>query len=98
MNTYKLSSGDRINKSTIDFRVRKAKKKKLDIQQQEHGYNFCEDCKISSGRLDCSHDVSVDECQKSGKSELAYDVENITIRCRECHLKQDKNGVAFLYR
>ena len=92
MNTYKTSTGERLSKSVIDARVRKAKKEKIDEQFGEHGYNFCEDCKRSAGvYLDCSHDVSVDQCQKQGKSELAYDTNNITIRCRDCHRKHDKS-------
>ena len=90
MGSYKTSDGERLDKSTIDYRVREAKKKKVDNQQEEHGYNFCEECLISSGvYLDCSHDISVDKCQKEGKTELAYDVDNITIRCRNCHRKHD---------
>lgn len=90
MNHYKTSSGERIAKSVIDSRVRKAKKEKIDCQLEEFGYNFCEECRISSGTyLDCSHDISVDKCQKEGKTELAYDVDNITIRCRKCHRKHD---------
>ena len=91
MGSYKTSSGERIEKSVIDLRVRRAKKNKLDLQLEEYGYNFCEECKRSSGtHLDCSHDISVDKCQKNGMTELAYDVDNITIRCRRCHNKHDK--------
>lgn len=90
MNYYKTSSGERISKSIIDARVRKAKAKKLQNMLDDHGYIFCEECKLSSGTyLDCSHDESVDSCQKNGRSEKAYDVNNITIRCRECHKKHD---------
>ena len=90
MGSYKTSSGERIEKSVIDSRVRKAKKSKVDSQFEEYGYNFCEECKRSSGtHLDCSHDISVDKCQKTGRSDLAYYVNNITIRCRNCHNKHD---------
>lgn len=90
MNYYRLSNGERIAKSTIDSRVKKAKQAKINIQFDIDGYNYCEDCDRSTGvRLDCSHDISVDQCQKQGRSELAYDVDNITIRCRECHIKHD---------
>lgn len=90
MNHYKTSSGESIPKSVIDSRVRKAKEKKVNSQLEEFGYSFCESCKVSSGvYLDCSHDLSVDKCQKEGKSELAYDVSNLTIRCRKCHNKHD---------
>lgn len=91
MNTYKTSTCERLSKSVIDARVRKAKKEKIQLMICSYGYVFCEECGRSGGMpLDCSHDVSVDQCQKQGKSELAYDVNNITIRCRKCHEKHDK--------
>jgi len=90
MNHFYTSSGERVSKSTIDSRVRKAKQAKLQRQLNENGYNFCEECDISTGTyLDCSHDESVDNCQKNGYCEKAWDVNNITIRCRECHQKHD---------
>ena len=92
MNHYRCTNGDKVSKSTIDYRIRKAKKKKVQMQLNEFGYIFCEekDCGASAGvYLDCSHDISVDECQKTGRSELAWDVNNITIRCRDCHNKHD---------
>lgn len=92
MNSYKKSDGTRISKTAIDRRVRDAKSQKLEDQQLEHGYNFCEKCgkNASDTYLDCSHVVSVDECQKSGRAELAYDKDNIRILCRDCHKKHDK--------
>ena len=90
-NTYQDSNGNRIQKSIIDRRVREAKKQLLQNQWDEHGYNFCETCKVSSGTfLDCSHNVSVKECQESGRSELAYNVNNMEVLCRACHLIKDK--------
>jgi 5-methylcytosine-specific restriction endonuclease McrA len=91
-NKYKMSNGEKVTKSFVDRKVREAKKEKLDQQLEEHGYNFCEEpeCGRSGGTyLDCSHDVSVDKCQKEGMTELAWDINNITIRCRECHKKHD---------
>lgn len=94
MGTYSTSTGERLTKSVIDRRIREAKAKLIDQQLLEYGYNFCVDCLASSGvRLDCSHEISVDECQKSGRAELAYDVNNMKIRCRTCHQKKDKNRV-----
>jgi len=91
MNTYQCSDGTRIRKSIIDGRVRKAKAYKLEQQQIEYGYNFCEECHRNDCKpIDCSHVVSVDECQKSGRAELAYDPENITILGRRCHQQRDK--------
>ena len=97
MNYFKTSTGERVSKATIDRRVRQAKEKKLELQRIKHGYNFCEepDCGINylHARLDCSHDISVDTCQKTGRAELAWDISNITIRCRDCHQKKDKLNV-----
>jgi uncharacterized Rmd1/YagE family protein len=93
VNTYKTSTGERLTKGQIDSRIRKAKAQKLDEQRKRQGYNACSDCGINSAnaRLDCSHDLSVKKCQEYGKTEKAYDLNNITIRCRDCHRKHDKN-------
>lgn len=94
MNTYKTSTGERVPKSTVDYRIRKAKQEKLDSFLKEHGYYFCEDCKRNDCvPIDCSHDISVDLCQKMGKTELAWDVNNITLRGRKCHKKYDKTQI-----
>lgn len=101
MNTYQTSCGTRLKKSVIDSLIRKAKAAKLRQQFEQYGYNFCEHkkkdgsvCLRSGGvRLDCSHDISVNEAQNSGRVELAFDVDNITIRCRECHQEYDRNNI-----
>lgn len=90
MTTYRTSGGDRVSKSVIDERVRKAKAVKLKQVLDEHGYFYCEECGVNSGRFDCSHTVSVDKCQKMGKTEMAWDVDNIRLLCRSCHQKHDK--------
>lgn len=96
MNSYNLSNGERIKKTVIDSRVKKAKEQVLDNQLIEFGYNFCVNCKRSTGvYLDCSHIVSVKDCQEMGKSELAYDVNNIEVLCRNCHKKIDKLYLKF---
>lgn len=95
MATYKKSNGNRIEKSLIDKKVRVSKFEKLEQMRIEYGYIFCENCGKNENcgePLDCSHDISVDKCQKIGRSELAYDVNNITIRCRSCHRKHDKTN------
>ena len=90
-NTYRTSSGERVKKKQIDLNVRKAKFKKLNSFMDEHGYIFCEECNRSDAPpYDCSHNISVDECQKTGRSELAWDVDNITLLCRSCHQQKDK--------
>ena len=96
MNYYYTSNGERLKKSVVDSRIRSAKKQKLFNQIEEFGYNFCEVCKKSSGViLDCSHDISVKKCQEERKTELAWSVENITIRCRLCHQKKDGLDLKF---
>ncbi|RDY58480.1 hypothetical protein [Flagellimonas nanhaiensis] len=95
MPSYKMTNGERVEKSVIDYRVRKAKERKIEMMMLEHGYVFCEE--VGCGKnancgepIDCSHDISVDECQKMGITEWAWDVKNITMRCRTCHKIHDK--------
>lgn len=91
MNSYSKSNGERVSKSVIDRLVRSAKNQLIVNQVNEFGYNFCEDCKRSSGDyLDCSHTLSVDQCQKQGKSELAWSLDNLRVLCRKCHRIHDK--------
>ena len=92
MTFYYQSNGVRVAKTTIDQRVRKAKAKKLEDMRTDQGYIACEDCGTNQGYLDCSHDVSVDTCQKTRRCELAWDVNSITIRCRSCHQKYDSKS------
>lgn len=95
-NSYRLSNGEYIKKSVIDARIRVAKQKVIDAQIEEHGYNFCEDYdKSQNVILDCAHYESVDSCQKNGRSEKAYDVENIRMLCRGCHAKYDGLDLKF---
>lgn len=97
-NTYPTSTGERVPKPIIDSRVKKAKRKLLDDQMLEFGFNFCtqDGCGASSGvYLDCAHIISVDECQKSGRAELAWDVKNMRVKCRKHHKKQDGLDLKF---
>lgn len=91
MGTFKTSTGERVSKSVIDRRVRDAKQKKIDLMIDKYGYVFCEECHRNDCKpVDCSHDKSVDWCQKNNCVELAWDVNNITMRGRPCHNKHDK--------
>lgn len=93
MPSYKTSSGERIDKKEIDKRVRKAKEQKIGEFIDEHGYIFCEECGINAHQgipIDCSHTISVKECQESGRTELAWDINNIRMLCRKCHQDHDK--------
>ena len=93
MNHFYTSDEERVAKSVIDAKVRKAKANVLSSQYWEFGHNFCVDCLRSSGvYLDCSHTVSVDEAQKTRRSELAWDEDNVEVRCRECHIKHDNKS------
>jgi len=92
MNYYRTSTGERISKSIVDANIRKAKQEKLSKFLQDNGYYYCEDCKRNDCKpIDCSHDISVKECQENGMTELAWDVNNITLRGRACHRKHDKS-------
>jgi len=96
MTTYKTSLGERVSKAEIDRKVKAAKKIKLEIQLEEHGYNFCEETGQSSGTyFDCAHIISVDECQKSGRAELAWSLDNIKILARKVHQKKDGLNLQF---
>ena len=100
-NHYHTSDGDRISKPEIDRRVRQAKALKVQQQLDELGYNVCElaaiGCEMdhSCNRLDCSHIISVKECQERGYSELAWDINNIQILGRKCHAKRDGLDLRF---
>lgn len=101
VNHYRTSTGDRVSKSEIDRRVREAKALKIQQQLDELGYNVCElmshGCTPDEGcnRLDCSHIISVKECQERCYSELAWDVKNIQILGRKCHQKRDGLDLRF---
>lgn len=106
MNYYRKSNGDKVGKSEIDRNVNKAKAEKVKRQYEDNGYNFCEKCnkegqpsginRMELSILDCSHNISVDECQKSGRSELAWDLDNIEILCRYHH--QIKDGLDLKFK
>lgn len=94
MNSYETSSGERLKQSVIDSLIKKAKGQKIRIQFDDNGYNFCEECGISTGvYLDCSHDESVKSCKENGRTEKCFDTDNITILCRSCHEKKDKLNI-----
>ena len=91
MNNFKTSLGETITKGKIDRNVTYAKKLKLKQFINDNGYKFCQDCgRNESGTIiDCSHTISVNECQNSGRSELAWDIKNLRLLCRNCHNKLD---------
>jgi len=110
MNYYKTSLGERISKKEINKRIREVKALKISQQLNEYGYNFCQDCadnffptspcqyipkSLEFRILDVSHEISVDECQKNGISEIACDLNNMRIRCRFHHKLHDKTNLKF---
>jgi len=102
-NTSADSTGKRWNSDQIERKVSKAKGLKLEQMRDEYGYEFCQhdigDGKICGKNrncgesLDCSHDISVERCKNDPtvNLELAWDVDNITIRCRFHHREWDKS-------
>lgn len=90
-NTYSSSDGQRWTSKEVENKIREAKQAKIDLIVDEFGYVFCEACKRNDCvPVDCSHDKSVQWCKDNGCVELAWDVENITMRGRRCHQKHDK--------
>lgn len=87
MGTFRMSNGDKIKKELLNTRISKAKEIYSDSFLSEKGYHYCERCE----RNDCngvsrSHIISVDECQKSGRAELAYCQQNLELLGQKCHL------------
>lgn len=90
-NHFHCSDGTRVSKTTIDRKTREAKRIKLLMQIEDIGFNRCEQCKRNDCvPVDVSHIISVDTAQKSGRAELCWDTDNMTILGRNCHRKRDK--------
>ena len=99
MNHITTSTGERITRSAFDARIRRAKAVKLRNFEDDHGHLFCEQCgknEKACGKLDCAHIVSVDKCIKNGTPELAYDIRNLKLLCRQHHESHDKTSIQWL--
>lgn len=88
MNTFANSDNERLNKSVIDRRISESKVEYGEFFLDSHGYLFCERCK--KNKYGCpgnasSHIISVDELQKSGRSEMAYDITIYERLGDKCH-------------
>lgn len=93
-NHYYTSSGERLTKQVVDARIRRGKALFKEQFIDEHGYVFCQDCaRNKSEMIDISHEISVDRCQKEGKTELAWDPNNMRFRHRSCHQIHDNSGL-----
>ena len=91
MNHFTTSTGERVSQKQIDYRIHRVKAQKIEQFLAEHGYLVCQDCRHNDCKpVDCSHDKSVDWCKKNRCIELAWDVNNITLRGRKCHQIHDK--------
>ena len=93
-NHYNCSDGRTVSKTYVNRMVTKAKRQVLADQLETLGYHKCQECGINGGTpLDCAHTVSVDEAQKSGRTELSWAPQNIKILCRHCHNIYDKRNI-----
>jgi tRNA 2-selenouridine synthase SelU len=92
MNIYHTSDGKRVGRTYVDYQIRKAKERKLAIQMEEQGYNFCETCKRNDDiPVTNAHIISVKECLESGRSELAWSLDNLILEGMQCHKIRDNN-------
>jgi len=93
-NTWKATDGTRYTSAQVERYVTNAKKAYLNNFVEERGYPYCEDCERNDCvPIDCSHEISVDECKKRGTVELAWDLKNIRLRGRSCHRTHDKTFI-----
>ena len=92
MNTYGTNKGERFTTPQIDRKIRKAKEEKINNFYNEHGFIFCEECKVNASNtyIDCSHNISVKEAKETGQVQLCWNVDNITMLCRHHHQLKDK--------
>ena len=90
-NTYSDSNGNRYTTSQIESRIKKASLKKLEIQFDEFGYNFCEECKRNDDKpIDISHTISRKKAKEDGCVEVLWDLSNLEILGRKHHKIKDK--------
>lgn len=92
-NKYFDSDGHSYTQGQVNANITKAKERKLNEFFDEHGYHFCEQCRVNSSnsfKLDCSHQISVKEAKETKQVQLAWTVSNIKLLCRRCHQIKDK--------
>lgn len=96
MGTFSTSTGERFTTEQIDRKIRIAKEGKINMMSVSNGYVFCEECGRSRGMpIDCAHVISVKEAKETGRAELSWDIDNIKMKCRGCHQKQDGLNLKF---
>lgn len=90
MNTYSDTEGNRYTTEQIERRIKKSALELLEMQFIEYGYNFCENCKRSSGTyLDVSHTISRKKAKEDGMVQVLWDLDNLEILCRYHHQLKD---------
>ena len=90
MNTYSDSQGNRYTTEQIERRIKKSALELLEIQFLEYGYNFCESCKRNDDKpIDVSHTISRKKAKEDGCVEVLWDLSNLEILGRKCHVKKD---------
>jgi len=90
MNTYSDSQGNRYTTEQIERRIKKSALELLEIQFLEYGYNFCESCKRNDDKpIDVSHTISRKKAKEDGCVEVLWDLSNLEILGRLCHVKKD---------
>jgi len=88
MGSFETSSGDRLSKSKIDPRIKKAK----DEFKEDAIYNgksYCWACGTTGKPRSASHIISVNACQNDGMVEFAWDKKNLQLECHDCHIQTE---------
>ncbi len=83
MGTFKTSKGERLSKANIDANIRVAKSV---FCMENVDKQYCWTCGTTCEKLSCSHIISVNRCQNDGKSEAAWDTDNLEFLCIPCHV------------
>ncbi len=88
--TYSDSQGNRYTTEQINRKSDTSAKLLLELQFIEHGYNFCTKCMRNDCKpIDVSHTISRKQAKENGCVELIWDLDNLEILGRSCHLKKD---------
>lgn len=91
INTFQCTNGARVSKGVINRNIRKAKEIKVREFKNDNGFIRCEFTDQSSGTyIDIMHIISVDECQKTGQTELSWCQSNLRFGTRAIHNNHDK--------
>ncbi len=91
--SFKTSEGERLSKTQIDLLVSKAKRE-FKEEALEEGKGYCWACGTNNGYRAASHIISVDKCQKDGRTEVAWNKDNLQLECNSpCHLETESGDI-----